>query len=170
MMKIVRVAVTGHRWTKISHHYEDDIRASFSRTFEDLSTATARFVLVTGMAEGADILAAQARPSHWRLEPVLALSEDRWRTHLSKPPARVPQDRELFDALMEHADPAVVAPNTDQPDFGFVAEHIINTCDCIVSLWNGQPGKPGGTADVIARAGEHGVPVSVIWQDHWASD
>jgi hypothetical protein len=41
---------------------------------------------------------------------------------------------------------------------------MVDEADELYAVWDGQPARSyGGTADVVAYAREHGIPVRVIW-------
>ena len=43
---------------------------------------------------------------------------------------------------------------------------VVDRSSVLVAVWDGEPARGlGGTADVVAYAREHGVPVTVIWPE-----
>lgn len=163
-----RLAVAGHRWNKMDPNCASDISAALAQAMAALEIGSRDGVLMTGMAEGADLLAAAVRPSGWRLDPVLATSPEAWRTRLGQPPARVPEDVQMFDLLMASAAPATLPPGLAGPDYQFVAAHLSATCHRLLAVWDGKPGHPGGTGHVVALVRARGRPVDVLWHPDWA--
>ena len=160
----MRVAVAGHRWNRIDPETEGKHLAALLRSaMEALSGSDGSVTLVTGMAEGTDLTAAEVRPAHWRLEAALALPEPCWRDHLDKATGVRPEDLAAYEALIKHA--TVVVPGTERgkPDYVALAVYLATTCTHLLTVWNGVDGPPGGTSDVIARAKEQGVQVINLW-------
>ena len=43
---------------------------------------------------------------------------------------------------------------------------VVERCDLILAIWDGQPAAGlGGTADIVRYARQRGVPVQVIWPE-----
>lgn len=43
-------------------------------------------------------------------------------------------------------------------------QRVVGLADVLLAAWDGSPsGGVGGTADVVAFAGERGVPTTVLW-------
>ena len=43
---------------------------------------------------------------------------------------------------------------------------MLKDADLLIAVWDGLPARGlGGTADVVAYARDHGIPVSVIWPE-----
>jgi hypothetical protein len=41
---------------------------------------------------------------------------------------------------------------------------MVKRADLLIAVWDGQPARSwGGTADVVAKARQLGLPVTVIW-------
>lgn len=44
------------------------------------------------------------------------------------------------------------------------SEILVGLADEVVAVWDGRPARGyGGTADAVAYAEEHGVPVRIVW-------
>jgi hypothetical protein len=45
-------------------------------------------------------------------------------------------------------------------------KEVVERCDLILAIWDGQPAAGlGGTADIVRYARQRGVPVQVIWPE-----
>lgn len=69
-----RIGVTGPRWTRLDRACEPALAAELGRVLADLDRTAGPGTLVTGMAEGTDLIAARVRPAGWTLEAVLPLA------------------------------------------------------------------------------------------------
>ncbi|MEM9782082.1 MAG: hypothetical protein AAF899_06370 [Pseudomonadota bacterium] len=157
----LRVAIAGHRWNQLDRIDGERLAALLPRLFALLDRAARRRgVLICGMAEGVDLIAATACPHQWRLAPVLALPPEAWRRHLAAlhAPSVALFDRAMRDAHSE----APVVVSRDMPDFDAVAARILADADLLIAVWNGAPGLPGGTASVVDAADMAGIPVLVV--------
>ncbi|MFC0805269.1 hypothetical protein ACFHWW_07340 [Ensifer sp. P24N7] len=160
----LRLAITGHRWNRILPSSADDLRKVLRDLFSAIDAAAKRPVrLLNGMAEGTDLCAALERPSHWVLEVVLPLPVDEWRAHLRQEAAG---DRETsvaaFNTVLaaENVVVTVLARGKDGgPDYSGLGAVLVANADLLVAVWNGEAGKPGGTAEVVSAALEKGCPV-----------
>ncbi len=48
---------------------------------------------------------------------------------------------------------------------------LVDRSDLLIAVWDGQPARGhGGTADVVAYAGQRGVPVEIVWPDGASRD
>ncbi len=126
-----------------------------------------RRVLVCGMAEGADLIAAQVRPRSWGLEAILPLPRVAWRAHLAAQDGVRGADLARFDRLLAKASVIVLPPRQGGPDYEALARLLALRCRRIVAVWDGEPGEAGGTGSVVALARARGVPVDVIAARRW---
>ncbi|TWA23649.1 MULTISPECIES: hypothetical protein [Sinorhizobium] len=160
----LRLAITGHRWNRIFPSSESNLRKVLRDLFTAIDTLAERPVrLLNGMAEGTDLCAALERPPDWILEAVLPLPVEEWRTHLRQKAAG---DREAsvaaFDTVLaaENVVVTVLARGKDGgPDYSGLGAALVANADLLVAAWNGEAGKPGGTAEVVSAALGKGCPV-----------
>ena len=161
----MRVAVAGHRWNRIDPETEGKHLAALLRSaMEALPGSDGSVTLVTGMAEGTDLTAAEVRPAHWRLEAALALPEPCWRDHLGRAAGVRPEDHAAYDRLIKSATVVVPGVRCSKPDYVRLAAYLASNCTHLLTTWNGVVGPPGGTSDVVARAKDHSVPVINLWK------
>ncbi len=168
-----RIGVTGHRWNRLIRPKADALRHALVAAFHAIDRQQTRpRTLVCGMAEGTDLLAAACRPPNWGLEAALPLPVPAWRAHLAGQERVDEGELDLFDRMMAGAEcinlpgakpaPGFVGPDFIVPDFMAVARHIASTCDHLVAVWDGAPGKPGGAGDVVRLTRARGRTVTVI--------
>ncbi len=117
---------------------------------------------VTGLsclADGADQIFARAIvDGGGRIEAIIPAI--RYRDRL---PARC---RTEYDSLLAAAAVVRRLPFTEPTPASEMAasQMMIDEADELYAVWDGLPARGyGGTADVVAYAREHGVPVLVIW-------
>ena len=162
-MATERVGVTGHRWNRLCRARAVDLERDLVALFRSIAQETdAPCTLVCGMAEGADMVAASCRPADWALEAALPLPRFAWPKHLATQPGVTEDDLAEFARLMEDASVVTFDRLAPDPDYLSLAHHIATTCDRVVAVWDGNPGRPGGTADVIARARAGGTEVHIL--------
>jgi predicted Rossmann fold nucleotide-binding protein DprA/Smf involved in DNA uptake len=150
---MVRIGVTGHM----------DITDDSARLiYEEIAQLIAEYDTVTGVsciARGADSVFAQAiLDAGGRLEVVVPSRN--YRAKKVKP-----DHAELFDDLVERAALVEVMPFEDAGPEAYEAanEIVAGSVDRLVAVWDGQPGKRGGTGTVVELARAKGVPVDVVW-------
>ena len=158
-----RIGVTGHRWNRLCRAQAADLERALVALFHSITQdADPPRTLVCGMAEGADMVAASCRPADWALEAALPLPCLAWPQHLATQPGVNGDDLVEFARLMEDASIVTFDSIAPDPDYLALANHIATTCDRVVAVWDGKPGMPGGTADVIARARACGAQVHIL--------
>jgi hypothetical protein len=132
-----------------------------------------RWRVVSGLADGADRVVARQAMEHLgaKLEAVLPFAPDEFRKDFD-----TGKSCQEFDDLLAQAD-QIVCPGrlpADDPAAGPMperpagyrraGEHIVNTCEVLIAVWDGQPPRgEGGTAGVIGYA--LSLNRLVIWID-----
>jgi hypothetical protein len=164
-----RIGITGHRWNRLRRSAEAEIVAALAGAFAEIDArdVSRPRLLVSGMAEGTDLLAARHRPASWSLEAVLPLPVDAWRAFVAEQEGVTAADIEGFDAQLAQASTLVLPSIDDAPDFDGLARHIAETCHKLIAVWDGTAGQPGGTGTVVSLARARGVPVHVIGAGDW---
>jgi hypothetical protein len=77
-------------------------------------------------------------------------------------------NRERFRALLAQADAVdtLPYPTSDREAYLAASEEMLRRCDLLLAVWDGNPSRQmGDTADVVRRAGEMRIPVTIIWPD-----
>lgn len=145
------LAVTGHR--DLQEADLSVLAAAVTKQLRHLSEQHPHSpcVLLSGLAEGADRLAARcALDAGWTLGVVLPLPQQRYELDF-----REPGSIEEFHDLLTRAawSRDISVPGMARPDC-YVAsgEWLAQHSHALLALWDGEPGKgPGGTAEVVRR-------------------
>jgi hypothetical protein len=181
-----RVGVTGHR-PKPTHFLppeaQERVESVLRRTFENIDTALAearkidadfydaaphQVRLVSGLAEGADQLAAQLCPPGWALDAILPFPVETYKKDFEK--SALDETRNVvpgFEAACEKASTVLALPDIDdsaEPNRGYVrlAHYLVRQVDLLIAVWDGKPAESaGGSGDVVRYAFRAGVPV--VW-------
>ena len=156
-MTTTRIGVTGHQ--RIPAVARDVVRDGLDRFLETYRGRGAEVIALSCLAWGADQLFAEAmlRAGH-ALEAVVpcrgyeATFDER--------------GLESYRSLLERATSVVRLDYPEPSEDAFLAAgmRVVDDCDVLVALWDGQPaaGK-GGTGDAVAYARSQGKRVVVIW-------
>ena len=155
----MRLAVTGHRGLPpdVATLIERDIRAELER----IEANGGGLIGLSCLADGADqIFATAVLDRGGRLEVVVPATAYR---------DGLPDDaKPVYDGLFSRADRVHRLHHHDStPDAHMAAStFLVDQADRVLAVWDGQPSRAfGGTADVVAYATDHGVPVTVIWPE-----
>jgi hypothetical protein len=152
--------------------------AALERIYRARRAGRARLAAISCLAEGADRLLAElvlGPPFHGTLHAVLPLERvDYQQDFTSEASTR------QFQALFDQADEIIFPPPTlslNQPSSGesqglaagareaayeWGGREVVDHCDVLVALWDGQPARGrGGTAEIVAHARQVGRPL--VW-------
>ena len=150
--KDVQIAFAGHNRPEDIDNL-DAARASLASAFERLKSAgLVSGTLITGVADGADLLAAAAWDSAG-LGPVHAVYP-----YLNDAPAEITATHGRTDTWLDG----------DSFDTAGRSAHLaltrwlVESADLLLVVWSGEAARgPGGTADAVSVALQRGVPV--LW-------
>lgn len=151
----MRIAVTGHM-----NITEATVPLVAKAIREHLETLDTEVTGISCIARGADSIFARAvLDVDGALEVVLPSADYR---EVKVKPDHAPE----FDALLAMA--AVVRtmpfPTANRDAYVAANNAMLESADELVAVWDGQPSPDrGGTAGVVADAGDRGLPVAVIW-------
>jgi hypothetical protein len=151
---MTRVGITGHR---------------------DLSEATCRLVAaaitkqlgefgsvhgISSLAEGADqIFAEQVLNGGGALTAVIPSAHYGWSFATTAGKAAYRRLRALATEVIELP---FRSPSAEA--YWAAGQRVVGLADVLLAVWDGTPSRGvGGTADVVAFAGERGVPTTVLW-------
>lgn len=163
------MGVTGHRWNRIESDHAPALRELLEEVFTCLSSLFAgpEPVLATGMAEGADLLAVEALPKHWKLLALLPLPAGSWRNHLElHATGNIPSTLASLDKAMKRYETQHIEIPTQRsgaPDYVALATALTNASDLLIAVWNGEDGLPGGTGHAVSMARRKDIPVLQVW-------
>ncbi|QVQ51226.1 hypothetical protein J4H86_20730 [Spiractinospora alimapuensis] len=152
---MTRIAVTGHRLLPLATEVLVDqaLRAELERY------DVADLVGISCLADGADSLFARAVLDAGG-DLVVVVPAQGYRDGL--PAAHHP----VYDDLLAHASEVLrleFEESTAQSHMA-ASETMLQLADTLLAVWDGQPARGfGGTADVIAAAQSHGLPITTIW-------
>lgn len=171
---VVNVGVTGHRAGALTaplvrtlrpvvYSVLRQLRAAVLRLQESepslCSSTEARLLLHTGLATGADQIAAIcARSSGYGVRALLPFEPTEYLKDFA-----LGEELEGFEQALAAADEIIALPG-DRSDlqgaYVLVGESLVRTADVVVAIWDGEEGRgPGGTAHVVELALHSSVPV-----------
>jgi hypothetical protein len=151
-----RIAISGHRGlsAQTAHLVDEAIRAELARHAPDVTGLSC-------LADGADQIFARAVTDlGGTLEAVIPATKYR-----AGFPAEVLAE---YDDLLAQASAVRNLSFIESTSESHMAASklMVDEADELYAVWDGKPARGyGGTADVVAYAREHGLPVCVIWPD-----
>lgn len=151
---MTRIAISGHRG--LPRQTAEMVEAAIQAAVADETDAV---IGLSCLADGPDQMFAIAVLQHGgTIEAVIPA--DQYRNGL---PADCHAD---YDALLSKATTAHRLPYTESDSEAHMAASalMLDHADALWAVWDGQPARGyGGTADVVAYAREHNIPVRIIW-------
>jgi hypothetical protein len=187
---VLRVGITGHRWDKLDREAKPFLLArivAVLREVQDLATrigndaesgygspdaelaevepAIVELRLISALAEGADRLLVEAAPPGWRLQAILPFPPDVYQQDFTEPNSRKTLDDLLARAGREAGSVILDGDRGREAAFEPVGTAVCLNSDVLIAVWNGLPGKPGGTGEVVNLGIRLGVPVVRITPD-----
>jgi hypothetical protein len=151
-----RIAISGHRGlpAPTARLVGEAIRAVLAEHAPGVTG-------ISCLADGADQIFARAVSDlGGTLEAVIPAAEYR---------NGLPADSQReYDDLLAHAAAVRRLPFTESTSESHMAASklMVDGAYELYAVWDGKPARGfGGTADVVAYAREHGIPVRVIWPD-----
>ncbi|MBX6765879.1 MAG: hypothetical protein IRY90_01750 [Actinomadura rubrobrunea] len=151
-----RIAISGHRGLppETERLVDRALRAA-------IADRHGPFVGLSCLADGADQIFARAVHDHGYALEVIVPAE-KYRDGLPEE-AHAEYDRLLAAAATVHRLPYV---ESDSEAHMAASAFMLDRADELWAVWDGKPARGyGGTADVVAYAREHGIPVRVFWPD-----
>jgi hypothetical protein len=156
------IGVTGHRSLVEDPRLVQQLREVVQRIrrLPPRSSATSvRLGVVSPLAEGADRLVARE---------ILRLEGSALEAALPLPPEQYVGDfttqasRTEFGKLLREANMVTVlaAGGNREEAYLRVGQYVVDRCDVLIAIWDGQPARgQGGTAEIVQRARQRGVPM-----------
>lgn len=151
---MTRVAVSGHRGLAETtvRLVDREIRAVLAKYLPDL-------VGLSCLADGADQLFARAvLDLGGKLEVIIPAEQ--YRDGLPN------EAKPGYDALFANAAEVhrIAFVESTSAAHQAASEYMVNHAVVLLAVWDGKPSRGyGGTADVVAFASDHGVPVEIVW-------
>lgn len=151
------LAATGHRPDKLGGYSTGNAQKLVALAIKHV-TAFKPDVVISGMALGWDQAVAQAAMElgiEWWAYLPFAGQEQRWPETSQK----------LYLKMVSMAHAVHIVEKGGYAAWKMQSRNIamINTCDHIIALWNGD--HSGGTANCIRYAETKGKPVANVWKD-----
>ncbi len=152
----VRVGVTGHRFLAEI----EKLQAAIERALDAIDHAFPGRapVAISPLAEGADRLVAEAVLGRGgTLEVVVPLPVDDYATDFE-----AEQSKAGFARLLDQAAEVVVPPATATRNEAYeqAGLYVLDSSDVLIAIYDGKPAQGrGGTAEIVERALERGMPV-----------
>ena len=160
-----KVAVSGHRPNRLPEAEWPRLLRQLDAVMAELeaSRQNRQFVLLSGLAEGADRLGAHAALSRgWGLAAVLPFSRTRYLADFPDQRAR-----DEFFELLSRAEVIEERPPADRyadstTAYAELGNRLVAEADALIVVWDGEAAQgPGGTVDVMDAA--CAKPIPVIW-------
>ncbi|MDR2863889.1 MAG: hypothetical protein LBV54_08500, partial [Puniceicoccales bacterium] len=161
------VGFSGHR----NIQNEPLLRSSIAEALKQIAAAThSPIAAVSSAAKGADTLFVETVFAQSPAIPWIALLPFS-RERFFNPDDFTDADRDRIQPRLEQAARVIEAAtetseeNTDKENrtqaFVSCTLRTVDECDVLLAIWDGTPGRPGGTGDAVSYAKEQGKPV--VW-------
>lgn len=159
MNGVVRIGVTGHRILG----EVDKVVVGIAEGINAVEEAFPRQTLevVSPLAEGADRLVAEEvlKKPGARLIVPLPLAVSDYLTDFA-----TVESRAEFQRLLQSADEVIELPphETREASYEAVGMYVLDHCDVLVAVWDGQGAQgQGGAGHIVAEARKRGLPL--VW-------
>jgi uncharacterized integral membrane protein len=162
------IGVTGHRALPRADSLATVVASVLARIVSLVPPSpatTVRLTVISPLAEGADRVVARqvlAQPQA-TLEAVLPLPVSDYQATFSSE-----ESRQEFRDLLAAAATLTELPSVETHGEAYeqAGQYVVERCDVLVALWDGQPAHgQGGTANIVGLARDRGVPVFWIHTD-----
>lgn len=159
--EVISIGICGHRYLTEIEKLEagiDQALIRIERTFPD-----ELWSVLSSLAEGADQLVVrriyQYKPSARLIVPLPLPVEDYLREFPSEESQR--EFLHLFRLATEIIQPAAVG--TREAGYLAAGQHILNLCDVLIAVWDGQGAQgKGGTGDLAIAARQKRLPLAWV--------
>lgn len=153
----IKIGITGHRKIKNPDEVKAKIEASINQILKD--NQTNEFIAYTALAYGADTLFAQVAKEKYNapIKAVIPFQKEEYEKDFDKPEF-LTEFNKWYDELKpeELTQLKLIKDDEKKNDenrndaYEAVGKHIVEKCDVMLAVWNGQPaGGKGGTTDII---------------------
>ena len=159
---MLKIAITGHR--KLSN--EDEVRQNIALSLQHFQSLDQDLLAISALAVGADtIFAQEAIKIKIPVRYVLPFALQEYEKDFSPSELEV-----LRDLLTQNEQKYEVAsslkdsnPDTRNEAYLAVGKHLVDECDVLLAVWDGQVAKgKGGTGDVVAYARTQGKKLHIV--------
>jgi hypothetical protein len=156
----IAIGVTGHRWVKETR----EIRAAIDQVIERiLQTYPDHMLLILSpLAQGADRVVAKRLFPHQgsKLIAILPMPIEKYLNDFPSDDSKIE-----FHHLLDQAEQIIELPLPASRDEAYVAvgKYILDHCDLLIAIWDGQVAKgKGGTGEIVRIARERSLPIAWI--------
>jgi hypothetical protein len=159
------LGVTGHRIDLLPAEDIPQLRRTVRTVLISFaSSLTGPLTLVSSLAEGADqLVAEEALAVGYRLVSPLPFARDLYEQDFVRE-----ESVETFRRILHQASEIMelpgerVTPEADRAAYAKAGQRMLDRVDVLLAIWNGAAARgAGGTAEIIASAGERGLPT--VW-------
>lgn len=162
------IAVTGHRPDRLGGADLAGLQAAVEAVLAAIAAAVptppVHIRLISGLAEGADSIAAEAALSRgWQLDAVLPFARDDYERDFEGEAATAfAQQLQRATAVLELPGERATDATTNAA-YERAGRTMLAQADLLIGLWDGDPARGrGGAAQIIAEAVMAGMPVILI--------
>ena len=156
----IAIGVTGHRWIEETR----EILAAIDHVIERIHQMYPghNLTVLSPLAQGADCVVAKRLlcDQGTNLTAILPMPIDQYLTDF--PSEEVKSE---FHHLLEQAGEIIELPHPTSRDeaYAAVGKYILDHCDLLIAIWDGQVAKgKGGTGEIVSIARERGLPIAWI--------
>jgi hypothetical protein len=163
LSKTVRIGITGHRPHRLPEAARPRVAAQIAAAL-DMLRGQADGILYGGLAEGADMMAAEAaRARDWKTVALLAFTAEDFAQDFAEGGAR-----DAFRAALAQCDEIAEGPpraafSDEAEGYEAASAAVVGRCDVLIAVWDGsRERKRAGAYDTLLKALEAGKPVWLI--------
>ncbi|HEY45962.1 MAG TPA: hypothetical protein G4O14_04160 [Anaerolineae bacterium] len=154
------IGVTGHRWIEETREVLaaiDHVIEKIHQTYPDHN-----LTVLSPLAQGADRVVAKRLLRHQgtKLTAILPLPIAQYLTDFPSDESKIE-----FHRLLDQAGEIIELPHPTSRDeaYAAVGKYILDQCDLLIAIWDGQIAKgKGGTGEIVRIAREQGLPLAWI--------
>ena len=186
---MVRVGITGHRWDKLDHQNEASLQAQVRSVLTAVQGIAARLGnlphsgyrspdasagdepvvpeirLISPLAEGSDRIFVDGAPPGCTLQAILPFPVEVYQKDFTEPRSAERLAEYLARARGEAGVLVLDGDRNASNAFEPVGTAVCLNSDLLIAIWDGLPGKRGGTAEVVELAKRVGLPTVRITPD-----
>lgn len=176
----LRVGVTGHRPNKLQNANEEQLRKQIRTALQFLKDTTIQqhaaagplylpdpvLRVISPLAEGSDRLVAEVGLDlGFELQCPLPFPREEYEQDFESEDSRK-RFRELLDQAtavleLDGSRDTSESGQLENESYEAAGRIVLNQSDVVLAIWDGEPGKKGGTGQIVAEAEQLGIPI--IW-------
>jgi hypothetical protein len=144
---------------------QEKIRSGIKQVIDKLTSSyqETKWELVSSLAEGADCIFVEEaiKQLHTELIAVLPLSADEYLQGFHDS-----SNKATFNVLLKNAKNIIQLEQQTSKEEAYLAAgtYIVNNCDILVAIWDGQKAQGvGGTGEIVRLARQRHLALAWIW-------